>query len=280
MKVALVQQSCTKNTEDNVQKGIHAFKKAAENGAQLICYAELGFSYFLPQNPAGQEDIDRAEPIPGPTTDIFTKLAEEYKVVTVLNLFERDGDKTYDSSPVIDSNGEILGTIRMVHIMDGMGFYEKGYYSPGNSRDFVYNTAIGKVGVAVCYDRHFPEYMRNLALNGAEIVLIPQAGAQGEWPEGMFEAEIRVAAFQNGYFAALTNRVGKEDNLIFAGESFVVDPEGNIIARAPKGKDTILYAHCDLDKVHSCTAKKFFLIDRRPECYKKYKITKKTKSQE
>ncbi len=279
MKIALIQQSFTRNKEDNIQKGIRAFRKAAENGAQLISYAELGFSYFLPQKPASPEDIDRAEPIPGPITEIFIKLAEEYEVVTVLNLFERDGDKTYDSSPVIDSNGEILGVVRMVHIMDGMGFYEKGYYSPGNSHEFVYRTAVGKVGIAVCYDRHFPEYMRNLALNGAEIVLIPQAGAKGEWPEGMFEAEIRVAAFQNGYFAALTNRVGKEDRLIFAGESFVVNPEGNVIARAPKEKDSILYAQCDLDEVHRCTAKKYFLMDRRPEYYQKFRITEKAKSE-
>jgi predicted amidohydrolase len=280
VKIALVQQSCSRNTEDNIQKGIHAFRQAAENGAKLISYAELGFSYFLPQNPAGPGEIDRAEPIPGPTTDIFTKLAEEYGVVTVLNLFERDGDKTYDSSPVIDSNGEILGIVRMVHIMDGMGFYEKGYYFPGNSHEYVFNTAVGKVGIAVCYDRHFPEYMRNLALNGAEIVLIPQAGAKGEWSEGMFEAEIRVAAFQNGYFAALTNRVGKEDKLTFAGESFVVNPEGDVIARAPKGKDSILYANCDLKEVHYCTAKKYFFMDRRPEYYKKFKITEKAKGEE
>jgi len=280
VKIALIQQSCSKNKGYNVQKGIYAFKKAAENGAQLISYAELGFSYFLPQNPASPKDIDMAETIPGPTTDIFTKLAEEYEVVTVLNLFERDRDKTYDSSPVIDSNGEILGIVRMAHIMDGMGFYEKGYYSPGNSHEFVYSTAVGKVGIAVCYDRHFPEYMRNLALNGAEIVLIPQAGAKGEWPAGMFEAEIRVAAFQNGYFAALTNRVGEEDKLNFAGESFVVNPDGDVIARAPKEEDSILYAQCDLGEVHRCTARKYFLLDRRPEYYQRFKITEKAKGRE
>jgi predicted amidohydrolase len=273
MKVALIQQHCTKDVNDNLNRAIHAFKTAAGNGAQLISFAELSFSYFLPQHHATPNDLKKAESIPGPTTDIFTKLAEEYRIVTVLNLLEKEGDQTYDSSPVIDSNGEILGTTRMAHIMDGMGFYEKGYYSPGNTTHFVYKTSVGKVGVAICYDRHFPEYMRNLALRGAEIVIVPQAGAVGEWSEGMFEAELRVAAFQNGYFAALTNRVGEEDKLIFSGESFVVNPEGNIIAQAPQGKDAILYAGCDLNEINHCTAKKYFLPDRRPEYYRQFKTT-------
>jgi len=278
MKVALIQMHCTKDINDNLNRGIHSFKKAAEKGAQLISFAELGFSYFLPQNHATPSDLKKAESIPGPTTEIFTKLAKEYEVVTVLNLLEKDGDHTYDSSPVIDSDGKILGTTRMAHVMEGMGFHEKGYYSTGNTNEFVYLTSVGKLGVAICYDRHFPEYMRNLALNRAHLVVVPQAGAVGEWAEGMFEAELRVAAFQNGYFIALTNRVGKEDKLNFAGESFVVNPEGNIIAQAPKGKDDILYAECDLNEVYHCTAKKYFLPDRRPEYYKKFKIIEKTKN--
>jgi N-carbamoylputrescine amidase len=277
MKIALIQQHCTRDINDNLNRGIHSFKKAAENGAQMISFAELGFSYFLPQNHATPKDLKKAETIPGPTTEIFTKLAEEYGIVTVLNLLEREGDQTYDSSPVINSNGKILGTTRMAHIMEGMGFYEKGYYSPGNTTHFVYNTSVGKVGVAICYDRHFPEYMRNLTLNNAEIVIVPQAGAVGEWSEGMFEAEIRVAAFQNGYFIALNNRVGEEDKLIFSGESFVVNPEGNIIAQAPKGRDYILYADCDLNEINCCTAKKYFLPDRRPQYYNNFKITEKKK---
>ncbi len=272
MKVGLIQRQCSQNYDNNLKKGTNAFKTAASQGAELICYAELGFSYFLPQYPAESKDLEKAETIPGPTTEAFCKLAKEYGVVTVLNLFERDGSKTYDSSPVIDSNGKILGTTRMAHIMDGMGFYEKGYYYPGNTNRFVYNTGVGKVGIAICYDRHFPEYMRNLALYGAEIVIIPQAGAVGEWTEGMFQAEVRVTAFQNGYFAALVNRVGKEDKLNFAGESFVVNPEGEVIAQAPKGKDFILYADCDLSEVPKSTARRFFLSDRRPEYYRKFKL--------
>jgi N-carbamoylputrescine amidase len=133
----------------------------------------------------------------------------------------------------------------------------------------VFETAAGRVGVAICYDRHFPEYMRALALGGAELVIVPQAGAVDEWPPGIFEAELQIAAFQNGYFAALVNRVGEEDCLTFAGESFVTDPAGRVIARAPKGRDTILYADIDFGLLDDCHARRHFLPDRRPEVYRK-----------
>ncbi len=272
MKIALIQQHATKNPEENLERGIDAFRRAAEAGAELVAFAELAFLPFLPQVPATAESLDFAETVPGQTTEKFSELARKYRAVVVLNLFENDGKNTYDSSPVIDADGTFLGTTRMVHIMDGMGFHEKGYYTPGNRMTFVYQTRIGRVGVAICYDRHFPEYMRTLGLKGAEIVIIPQAGAVGEWPEGIFQAEIRVAAFQNGYYAALVNRVGKEDILHFSGESFVVDPKGEIIARAPQGKDSILYADCDFGEIPKSPAKRFFLPDRRPDVYKAFNL--------
>ncbi len=272
MKIALIQQHATKDSAQNIERGIKAFQAAAEAGAELIAYAELGLSYFLPQNPATSESAAKAEKVPGPVIEKFQKLAAHYGVVTVLNVFEKAGDKTFDSSPVIDGDGKLLGVTRMAHVMDGLGFYEKGYYTPGDNERFVYDTKIGRVGIAICYDRHFPEYMRNLALQGAEIVVIPQAGALGEWTEGLFEAELQVAAFQNGYFAALVNRVGKEDNLHFAGGSFVVDPDGRLIAQAPQEEDFILYAEVDLKEVSNCPAKKYFLNDRRPDYYKKFSL--------
>ncbi len=272
MKIALIQQHATKDSAQNIERGIKAFQAAAEAGAELIAYAELGLSYFLPQNPATSESAAKAEKVPGPVIEKFQKLAAQYGVVTVLNVFEKAGDKTFDSSPVIDGDGKLLGVTRMAHVMDGLGFYEKGYYTPGDNERFVYDTKIGKVGIAICYDRHFPEYMRNLALQGAEIVVVPQAGALGEWTEGLFEAELQVAAFQNGYFAALVNRVGKEDTLHFAGGSFVVDPDGRLIAQAPQEEDFILYAEVDLKKVSNCPAKKYFLNDRRPDYYKKFSL--------
>jgi beta-ureidopropionase len=276
MKIALIQQHATKDPQENIERGIAAFCLAAERGAELIAFAELAFLPFLPQSPATPGVASYAETVPGPTTEKFRKLAKKYGTVVVLNLFETDGQNTYDSSPVIDADGSLCGTIRMAHIMEGMGFYEKGYYNPGNVTTFVYQTRVGRVGIAICYDRHFPEYMRNLGLKGAEIVLIPQAGAMGEWPEGLFQAEVQVAAFQNGYYAALVNRVGKEDFLHFSGESFVVAPEGRILAQAPAGQDFILYVDCDLSKIAHSPAKRFFMPDRRPDFYRAFGLDEKT----
>lgn len=272
MKIALIQQHAAKDVEDNLQRGIEAFEEAAKKGAELVAFAELAFLPFLPQVRATTDALAKAEPIPGPTTEAFSSLAKKYGVVVVLNLFERCADKTYDASPVIDADGQILGVTRMIHIMDGLGFYEKSYYTPSDSEIFVHETKVGRVGVAICYDRHFPEYMRALAIHGAEIVIVPQAGAVGEWPEGIFEAELQVAAFQNGYYVALVNRVGKEDILHFSGESFVVDPEGRIITRAPQGEDFILYADCDFRKNSQTPAKRFFLRNRRPDFYRAFKL--------
>ncbi len=272
MKIALVQQSASPSREQNIASGVRAFQEAARAGASLVAFAELAFLRFLPQHPSTPEALAQAEPVPGPTTEIFTALAREHGVVTVLNLLEREGEKTYDSSPVIDADGRILGVTRMAHIMEGPGFHEKGYYAPGNPDRLVYETSVGRVGVAICYDRHFPEYMRALALAGAEIVVVPQAGAAGEWTEGIFEAELQVAAFQNGYFAALVNRVGREEVHEFAGESYVVDPQGRVIARAPQRGDFILYADCDLAAIPVSFAQKHFLPDRRPDFYAALKL--------
>ena len=140
-----------------------------------------------------------AEPLDGPLVTAFQRKARELGIVVVLNLFERDGDRTFDSSPVIDADGSLLGVTRMMHITEYACFHEQGYYTPGDKGAPVYRTRAGKVGVAICYDRHFPEYMRALAVAGADLVVVPQAGAVGEWPEGLYEGEMRVAAFQNGY---------------------------------------------------------------------------------
>jgi beta-ureidopropionase len=267
MKIALIQQHATKGFKENLERGIEAFHQAAKGGAELVAFSELAFLPFLPQVPSTPESLEKAEPIPGPTTDEFSALAKKHEIVVVLNLFERDREKTYDASPVIDADGQILGVTRMVHIAEEPGFHEKGYYTPGKNQSFVYETQIGKVGVAICYDRHYPEYMRGLGLKGAEIVIVPQAGTVGEWPEGIFEAELQVASFQNGYYAALVNRVGKEEVDHFAGESFVVDPLGQVIARAPQDRDFILYADCGFEIIPQSPAKKYFLPDRRPDFY-------------
>ncbi len=267
MKVALVQQKATREKEKNVARGLQALEAAAAAGANLVAYAELGFEWFYPQKPGDDKVFSLAETIPGPTTDAFCKKAKELGVVVILNLFEKDGDLGYDTSPVIDADGTLLGKTRMIHITEYPCFHEQSYYAQGDTGAPVYNTQVGKVGVAICYDRHYPEYMRAMAVNGAELVVVPQAGAVDEWPEGLYEAEMRVAAFQNGYYVALCNRVGEEECLTFAGESFVCAPDGTIIAQAPKGSEEILYTDLDLSKLPEAHAKKWFFRDRRPELY-------------
>lgn len=267
MRIALIQQRATADKQENIERGLHALETAAGGGAKLACFAELAFERFYPQRRADATYRDLAEPVPGPVTEAFQARARELGVVVVLNLYERDRDRTFDTSPVIDADGRLLGRTRMIHITDYPCFYEQGYYVPGDTGAPVYQTAVGAIGVAICYDRHYPEYMRALAVAGAELVIVPQAGAVGEWPEGLYEAEMRVAAFQNGYFTALCNRVGEEECLAFGGESFVCAPDGSVIARAPAADDAILYADIDLEEVQRSHARRLFLRDRRPELY-------------
>ncbi|NBB86107.1 MAG: carbon-nitrogen hydrolase family protein [Bacteroidetes bacterium] len=267
MTIALAQQQPTADPDASLQRGLDALATAARAGADLVVYPELSFTPFWPQHRAGAGAMSRAEPIPGPTTEAFQEAAARHGVVAVINLYERAGAVTYDTSPVIDADGRLLGRTRMMHITDYEGFYEQGYYTPGDTKAPVYDTKAGRIGVAICYDRHYPEYLRALALQGADLVVVPQAGAKGEWPDGLFEAELRVAGFQNGFFMALANRVGAEDVLTFDGGSFVTDPEGQLIAQAPRGEEAILYADVDLDACAQSTARRLFLRDRRPALY-------------
>jgi len=267
MKIALIQQHATRDKAANVARGLAALETAAARGAQVACFAELAFEWFYPQRPAAAGFRELAEPLDGPTVRAFQRHARELGMVVVINLYERDGDGTYDSSPVIDADGTVLGVTRMIHITEYPCFHEQGYYTPGDKGAPVFKTQAGNIGVAICYDRHFPEYMRALAVNGADLVIVPQAGAVDEWPEGLYEAEMRVAAFQNGYFTALCNRVGREECLDFAGESFVCGPDGNVLARAAKSEDAILYAELDLASASNSNARKLFLKHRRPELY-------------
>jgi predicted amidohydrolase len=267
MKIALIQQHAVKDKSANIVRGLAALETAARSGAQLACFAELAFEWFYPQRPADAGFRELAEPLDGPTVTAFQRKAKELGIITLINLYEREGEHTYDSSPVIDADGTLLGVTRMIHITDYPCFHEQGYYTPGDNGAPVYQTSVGNIGVAICYDRHFPEYMRALAVNGADLVIVPQAGAVDEWPEGLYEAEMRVAAFQNGYFTALCNRVGKEECLDFAGESFVCGPDGRVMTRGPKSQDAIVYADVDFSELANCNARQLFLKHRRPELY-------------
>lgn len=269
MRIALAQLSASPDRAANLDKILGAMTSARAQGAELIAFPEVILDRFFPQVPGDRAALDLAEPIPGPTADRIAARARELGLVTVFNLYEVDGEgRRFDSSPVFDADGALLGITQMVHITDYELFHEQDYYHPGLRGMPVYETKVGKVGVAICYDRHYPEVMRALGVAGAELVVIPQAGTLGEWPEGLYEAEVRTAAFQNGYFAALANRVGVEGKLHFSGESFVSDPEGQIVARGKTDEEDLVIADLDLAKCATSTARKLFWKHRRPELYR------------
>lgn len=268
MKVALIQQAAGPDREANIERALKAMERAAREGAAVAIFPELAVDRFFPQYPAPGRVPASAEPIPGPTTERVAARARALGLVTVFNLYEEDArGRRFDASPVLDADGSLLGVTRMVHITDFDGFHERSWYHPGDRGAPVYETRTGRIGVAICYDRHFPEYMRALGVAGAELVAIPQAGTVGEWPEGLFEAEVRTAAFQNGYWVALCNRVGREDRLEFAGESFVVDPEGRVVARGATLSEEIVVAEVDAAACRRSTARRLFWGDRRPTLY-------------
>ncbi len=267
MKLALIQNLATTDLDGNLRRAVEATRTAASLGAGLVAFPELAFTPFYPQAPPSGDVRLLAEPVPGPTTERFQALAQQLGVVIVLNLFEREGDRTFDCSPVIDADGTLLGRTRMVHITEYPCFHERQYYAPSELGAPVFQTRAGRVGVAICYDRHFPEYMRALALGGADLVVVPQAGVVDEWPAGVFEAEMCATAFQNGYFVALCNRVGAETCLTFAGESFVCGPDGAVRIRAPKGAEAQLLLDIDLADTTRSHARRVLLHDRRPDLY-------------
>ena len=268
MKIALAQQSAGPDRDGNLARALQAMDRAKRAGADLVVFPELAIERFFPQRSRDETARTIAEPIPGRLSDVIARKARELSLVTVFNMYERDASgRCYDSSPVFDADGSLLGVTRMVHITDYEGFHEREYYHPGDRGAPVYQTRAGRIGVCICYDRHFPEYVRALGVAGAQLVVIPQAGTVGEWPEGMYEAEVRTAALQNGYFAALCNRVGKEERLEFSGESFVVDPEGQVLVRGKSGVEDLVLLDVDLSQCEDSTARRLFWRDRRPDLY-------------
>jgi beta-ureidopropionase len=268
MRIALAQLASSPDRAANLAKALAALAEAKAAGAELVAFPEVVLDRFFPCRPDDRAALALTEPVPGPITERLAARARELGLVVVFNLYEEENGKRFDSSPVIDADGALLGVTRMLHITDYEGFHEQSYYHPGDRGMPVYATRAGRVGVAICYDRHYPEVMRALGVAGAELVVIPQAGTVGEWPEGMYEAEVRAAAFQNGYFTALCNRVGDEGALVFSGESFVVDPEGRVIARGRSGEEDLVICDLDLTLAARSTARRLFWKDRRPELYR------------
>jgi predicted amidohydrolase len=264
MKIALAQLSLLENMEANLQKALNFMEAAALKGAEAICFPEVQLSPFFPQYP--EMDASKfAIPIDHQFITILQEKCRSLKMVGFPNIYLQQAGNCYDASPVIDSDGSLLGVSKMVHIVQAPNFYEQDYYSPSDSGFKVFDTAVAKVGVVICFDRHFPESIRSCVLKGAELIVIPTANTKGE-PLTLFEWELRVAAVQNGVFIAMCNRVGMEGQMDFCGQSIVVDPNGGVLAKADD-REQILYAELDIARVIQAQKERPYLALRRPEMY-------------
>jgi len=268
IRLALAQMAVSENLAANIEKGLDWVKQAAQANADIICFTELGLLPFFPQYRAEKKFFQWAESLEGPTVEKFKEAALRNNIHIFLNFFERaNAGEYYDSTVLLQAEGgPALGPVRMMHIAEEPGFNEKFYYWPGNMPPPVFDLGGAKVGVAICYDRHYPEYMRQLVLQGAEIIFTPFAGLVND-PLKMYEIEMQGTAFQNQIFIAAVNRVGKEPTVEFIGGSFVVDPAGEVMARGPRDEEKLLLVDCDLSRIEEIRQARPFLRDRRPEVY-------------
>ena len=269
LRVALGQVAVGPEREENVSRALRMMADAADAGANLIVFPEMSVDPFFPQYRAEKSFFDWGVPVPGPLTDCFQAQAAGLGIATVINLYERAGPGRYfDCSPVFDMGGNYVGKQRMTHILEGPGYNERYYYWPGDSGYPVFDVGPARIGVAICYDRHFPEVMRALALDGAELIVVPTATASLEAEyRAVWEIEMQAAAVANGLFVAVANRAGVDDGLRFFGRSFAVDPYGRVVARAPEEEVSLAVIDLDLDLVEEARRDMPFLRDRRPETY-------------
>lgn len=278
IKSGLIQMSLAKTEgEGNIdeikqamlEKHLPYIDEAGKQGVQILCFQEIfNTPYFCP----GQDSkwYESAETVPGPTTDLMSEYAKKYQMVIVVPIYEKDGAGIlYNTAAVIDADGKYLGKYRKNHIPQTGGFWEKYFFKPGNMGYPVFQTRYAKVGIYICYDRHFPEGARALGVNGAEIVYNPSATTVGQ-SQYLWKLEQPAHAVANGYFMGCINRVGIEKpwNLgEFYGTSYFVNPLGEIFACASEDKDELLIAEFDLDMIDQVRSKWQFYRDRRPETY-------------
>lgn len=245
-------------------------EQAGKAGVQVLCLQEIfNGPYFCPGQAVRW--YEAAEAVPGPTTAILAEYARKYSMVIVVPVYEREqAGVYYNTAAVIDADGKYLGKYRKNHIPQvNPGFFEKFYFRPGNLGYPVFETAYAKVGVYICYDRHFPEGARALGLNGAEIVLNPSATVAG-LSQYLWKIEQPAHAVANGYFVGAINRVGTEApwNIgKFYGTSYFVDPRGNFLATASEDKSELITADLNLDLIEEVRQVWQFFRDRRPETY-------------
>jgi N-carbamoylputrescine amidase len=257
--------------EANIAKHIPLIEKAASEGVQIICMQEIFTGpYFCAEQTTRW--YDSTEQIPdGPTTKLMQELAKKHSMVIVVPIYEEESPGVYyNTAAVIDADGTYLGKYRKNHIPHvGPGFWEKFYFKPGNLGYPVFDTAYAKVGVYICYDRHFPEGARALGLNGAEIVFNPSATVAG-LSEYLWKLEQPAHAVANAYFVGAINRVGHEqpwDIGEFYGQSYFCDPRGQFLANASRDKTELITAELDFEKIREVRNTWQFFRDRRPETY-------------
>ena len=275
LRIALVQMSCEAEPRRNLDKALARIEEAAARGAKVVCLQELFRSRYFCQSEDAR-NFDLAEPIPGPTTEALSAAAAARKLVIVGSIFERRAEGVYHNTAVVlDADGRLAGHYRKMHIPDDPHYYEKFYFTPGDLDFTAHRTAHATVGALVCWDQWFPEAARLVALAGAQIVFYPTAiGWERSEVESVrhrqlqaWETVQRGHAIANGMFVAVANRVGAEDSLEFWGNSFVVDPFGEVIAHAGAGGEEILLADCDLGLIEETRRNWPFLRDRRIDAY-------------
>ena len=282
MKVTLglLQHACSPNPAENLKKTLSLAEKAAKQGAKIICTQELFRSQYFCQ--AENHDYFKlAEPIPGPSTVALQKIAKKYGAVIIGSLFEKRASGLYHNTAVIiDADGSLLGIYRKMHIPDDPLYYEKFYFTPGDTGFKAWQTKYGKIGVLVCWDQWYPEGARLTAMAGAEILFYPTAigwhpkekAEYGVNQHGAWEISQRAHAVANGCYVASVNRIGVEtpeggDGIEFWGQSFVAGTSGQILKKASVDKEEILLQEIDLNKVDVTRTHWPFLRDRRIDAY-------------
>lgn len=267
---ALVQSEWTGDKESMVEKNIGYAREAASRGARVLCFQEIFNSpYFC--NVQDSDNYSYAEPIPdGPTITRMISLARETEMVLVVPIYEVVDEGTfYNAAAVIDADGTYLGKYRKTHIPQVKGFWEKFYFKPGNLGYPVFDTAVGRIGVYICYDRHFPEGWRVLGLKGARIVFNPSATTRGH-SKHLWQLEQPASAVANEYFVGAINRVGSEGltDTDYYGSSYFVNPRGEIVGEtASDTEEEVLVRQLDLGLVEEVRRYWAFYRDRRPEVY-------------
>ena len=282
MKIGLIQQHNTSDREDNISRLENSIRQLKEQGAQIVVMQELHNSLYFCQV-ENVNNFDLAEPIPGPSTERFGKLAKELGIVIVTSLFEKRAPGLYhNTAVVIENDGTIAGKYRKMHIPDDPAYYEKFYFTPGDIGFEPIKTSVGTLGVLVCWDQWYPEAARLMALKGAEMLIYPTAiGYESsdttEEQERQREAWTTVQrghAVANGIPVIAVNRTGHEPDpsgqtkgISFWGSSFVAGPQGEMIFRAPKDEDASVVL--DIDIAHSEQVRRWwpFLRDRRIDRY-------------